>query len=305
MSIPLHIATLIMKYSNRSSHFGGQLCNTPSVIKAEDGQISIATRRAFEDGHSFFERFDDTFNVNDLAGKDVLDIGSGCGGRTAYYLLHGNPRSITGLDISQLRSSIAQDSVKRLGTDDRISFAVGFGETLPFKDESFDLILSYDVFEHVDDLPHVLQECYRVLRNGGHLVALFPPYFGPRAHHLDFVTTIPFLHHVFSPKTLVDAANRILVERPALRETPLPAPEKSYLGREVLPRLNGTTERDFRKILADLPFKVEQLTLVPFGWGKSGFPRRAISKFCQTMINLPDEFQKDVFVSTIRCVLSR
>jgi SAM-dependent methyltransferase len=305
MRIGLRLATLLMKYGNRHSRFCGHDCNTPSFIQPHNDQPSIATKRAFDDGPSFFQRFEGTLSPHDFSSKDLLDIGSGCGGRTAYYQRYGNPRSIVGLDISELRAGIARRSIEQLCADNRIHFTVGVGEQLPFRDESFNGIISYDVFEHVKDLDCVLEECYRVLRPGGRLYSLFPPYYGPRAHHLDFITTLPFLHHVFAPSVLVEAANRILQEQPSLRDIPLPKPGLSYLGREVLPRLNGTTERDFRRIVGRLPFEVEQLKLVPFGSGPGGLGRRAVRFFCGAMLRLPVPFTRDVFASTIRCVLKK
>jgi len=305
MGIGLRLATLLMKYGNRHARFCGHDCNTPSFIQPHNDQPSIATKRAFDDGPSFFQRFEGTLSPHDFSSKDLLDIGSGCGGRTAYYQRYGNPRSIVGLDISELRAGIARRSIEQLCADNRIHFTVGVGEQLPFRDESFNGIISYDVFEHVKDLDCVLEECYRVLRPGGRLYSLFPPYYGPRAHHLDFITTLPFLHHVFAPSVLVEAANRILQEQPSLRDIPLPKPGLSYLGREVLPRLNGTTERDFRRIVGRLPFEVEQLKLVPFGSGPGGLGRRAVRFFCGAMLRLPVPFTRDVFASTIRCVLKK
>jgi SAM-dependent methyltransferase len=41
-------------------------------------------------------------------------------------------------------------------------------------DESFDIILSGDVLEHVPDLDAALRECARVMRPGGRMVASFP-----------------------------------------------------------------------------------------------------------------------------------
>ena len=305
MTLEQRLATLLMKSGSTDARFGAQDCYTPEFIQPAENSISVATQRAFDDGPSFFHRFEGTLTVEELAGKDVLDIGSGCGGRTAYYLSQGAPRSIIGLVISLLRARVADTSVRRLCNDRRISFLVGFGEAMPFEDASFDIILSYDVFEHVQNLPAVLNECYRILRPGGRLIALFPPYYGPRAHHLDFVTTLPFLHHIFSPAALVKAANTILAERPWLRDSPLPEPQPSYLGRDVLPRLNGTTERDFRRILARSSFIVEQLTLVAFAWGGGKVAKQMVHRFCKTMVQLPLPFTRDLFVSTIRCILRK
>lgn len=43
-----------------------------------------------------------------------------------------------------------------------------------FEDNSFDAIISGDVFEHVPDLNKVFKECQRVLRQNGVLIATFP-----------------------------------------------------------------------------------------------------------------------------------
>ncbi len=304
MSLHLKLATFIMRSASNTARFGWRQCNTPAFVES-GSEPSIATLREFEDGLGFFRPFEGLLSVRDFNGKDVLDLGCGHGGRTAYYALEGDPRSIVGVEITPARIRVAFNSARRLCSNKGMLFAAGVGEALPFQSESFDAIVSYDVFEHVGDLQAVLRECHRVLRRGGRLYALFPPYYGPRAHHLDFVTTLPFLHHVFRPRVLVDAANRILQERPNLRDSPLPAPSRSYLGREVLPRLNGTTERDFRRLVFESPFKIDEIALLPFAWGPGGTAKRAVRAFCRVMLSLPWPFTRDLFVGTIRCILRK
>lgn len=48
------------------------------------------------------------------------------------------------------------------------------GRNLPFADESFDVVFSSNVLEHVSDLPYLLAEMRRVLRPGGVAVHLMP-----------------------------------------------------------------------------------------------------------------------------------
>jgi ubiquinone/menaquinone biosynthesis C-methylase UbiE len=305
MSLAVKLATFAMRWGNQHSYFKGQQCYTEEFVTPVAGEISIATRREFADGSSFFHHFQGLLREEELRDKEVLDLGCGHGGRTAYYLAKGHPRSITGLEISFNRVRVADQSARRICDDQSLNFATGFGETLPFKEASFDTILSYDVFEHVQDLPQVLEECFRVLKPGGTLYALFPPYYGARAHHLDFITTIPFLHHIFAPKTLVQAANQIIEERSMSRDGMLSSPVRAYQGREVLPRLNGTTEREFKKLVAHSPFEVIDITLLPFAWGPGGALKKGVRWFCQIILKWPLPFTRDVFVSTIRCILRK
>ena len=305
MNLKLRFAIWLMKWGNRHPRFGGKDCYTEAFVRPAENEISIATRREFEDGDGFFRMFEDRFGIEDLSGKDVLDLGCGHGGRTAYYVIQGRPKSIVGIEINVPRISVARSSAQMLCDDEDMFFAAGFGESMPFLEASFDSIISYDVFEHVGDLARVLDECHRVLRPGGRLYALFPPYYGPRAHHLDFITTIPFLHHMFSPGVLVDAANHILKERPELRDEPLPAPALSYNGRTVLPRLNGTTEREFHRIVGRMRFKVKEITLVPFASGPGGRLKKLVRAFCGAMLRMPLPFTRDIFVGTIRSILEK
>ncbi|MCB1491004.1 MAG: class I SAM-dependent methyltransferase [Rhodobiaceae bacterium] len=45
---------------------------------------------------------------------------------------------------------------------------------IPFPDDHFDVIVSNQVFEHIDDPPPYLREIRRVLKPGGRFLALFP-----------------------------------------------------------------------------------------------------------------------------------
>jgi SAM-dependent methyltransferase len=45
---------------------------------------------------------------------------------------------------------------------------------LSYPDESFDLIVSNDVLEHIPDPKRALKECFRVLKRGGTVLATFP-----------------------------------------------------------------------------------------------------------------------------------
>ncbi len=48
------------------------------------------------------------------------------------------------------------------------------GNTLPFQDNSFDCVLSSEVFEHIFNLDTVLQELYRILKPDGYMIVTVP-----------------------------------------------------------------------------------------------------------------------------------
>ena len=95
--------------------------------------------------HFFPERL-----LGDFEGKSVLDLGCFTGGRMIRWVEKFGFQKGTGIDINPIFKKAADLYIKRFrpGLKD-ISFVTGYGESLPFDNESFNYIISYDVFEHV------------------------------------------------------------------------------------------------------------------------------------------------------------
>lgn len=92
------------------------------------------------------------------------------------------PRSSVVLDLGAGRGFFRDTINSRFDTFLSVDF-VGFelidvvadiGGKLPFKDNSFDVVLSSNVFEHMPDTNLSLAECLRVLKPGGMLIAHTP-----------------------------------------------------------------------------------------------------------------------------------
>ena len=93
----------------------------------------------------------------------VLDLGAGAG-ELNHYSLKGRVRQLVGVDLDpRVRSNPLLDA--GLGAD---IYA------LPFRDNSFDLIFSIYVLEHVDRPSALAGEVARVLRPGGRCIFLTP-----------------------------------------------------------------------------------------------------------------------------------
>lgn len=122
-------------------HIFGLLFN-PSHIIRRSLRKAIAEQAALIDGR-------------------VLDFG--CGSKPYKSLFH-RADSYTGVDI--LISGHEH-------TESEVDFFYD-GSTLPFTDGQFDAVVSFEVFEHVFNLPQILSEIARVTRNSGSLLISVP-----------------------------------------------------------------------------------------------------------------------------------
>lgn len=106
--------------------------------------------------------------VGCLHGKKILDVG--CGDGVLAYLIHREGASVFGVDFSDLAIHYARK--KTAGSD--IAFQQGSAYALPYSDCSFDVVISSDVIEHVQDVPAYLAEIKRVVRIGGKVIISTP-----------------------------------------------------------------------------------------------------------------------------------
>ena len=111
----------------------------------------------------------------------VLDAGCGGGGMPLSLAEHAD--EVVGIDpidrFSQAGVKLANERGLR-----RLHFVRADGMALPFADQSFDLVLSHAVIEHVADAPLYLRECRRVLRAGGRIFLSTAPYLSFAGAHL-------------------------------------------------------------------------------------------------------------------------
>jgi|SRR5579859_259920 len=139
-----------------------------------------------------------------------------------------------------------------------LSSTLAGGEHLPFAEGSFDIITSYDVFEHVHDLDRVFDECMRVLKPGGRLLAIFPPFYHPGGSHLEgWVSKMPWPNFLFRRETLIRAVQDIMRER---NDGYQPHPMRP---RDKLWTLNGATIRSVKGMLRMRTFRNARMELAP------------------------------------------
>lgn len=89
----------------------------------------------------------------------ILELGSGQG--AMLHALRARGLNAVGVEISPARIAEARS---RFGD---LPIELTSGVTLPFPDAAFDLVLSFDVFEHIPDSDAHLAEVRRVLKPAG------------------------------------------------------------------------------------------------------------------------------------------
>ncbi len=96
--------------------------------------------------------------LSDQSFDRALEIGFGAG--ATQVALRDRVQDLHGIDLA-MESGIAASALRKAGV--LSSLAIADGVSLPYPAESFDLVVSFSVFEHIEDYPRALAEVKRVL----------------------------------------------------------------------------------------------------------------------------------------------
>lgn len=99
-------------------------------------------------------------------GDKILEVG--CGTGSLVFELSGQGYDVTGMDIS--RKAIVY-GLEKYGD---IKLQVQAAEELQFEDGAFDVVLSFDLLEHIAQVDRHVSEVFRVLRPGGYYLLQTP-----------------------------------------------------------------------------------------------------------------------------------
>lgn len=142
--------------------FKAQKAGSPLRAAGERVTSEVEGQSVYEHLHRYF------FAREHCRGRDVLDVASGEGYGSAY--LAQCARSVVGVDL-------AEEAVAHASSDysmPNLRYLVGNACKLTFPDASFDVVVSFETIEHLDNQQAFLKEIRRVLRPDGILIISWP-----------------------------------------------------------------------------------------------------------------------------------
>jgi 2-polyprenyl-3-methyl-5-hydroxy-6-metoxy-1,4-benzoquinol methylase len=90
----------------------------------------------------------------------LLDLGCHDGAKTLRFAIAAGASEVHGVEIVEASAQIASEHGVRVAVSD-------LNESLPYKDATFDVVVSNQVIEHLSDTDTFLREIHRVLKPSG------------------------------------------------------------------------------------------------------------------------------------------
>ncbi len=204
--------------------------------------------------------------LGDITGATVVDFGCG-DGLEAIELAQRGARHVYGVDANLGCVEIGRWYADQAGISHQVEFS------LEPPGVQVDMAISLDSFEHFADPAAILRTLSDMLKPGGVLVASFgPPWYHPLGGH--FFSVFPWAHLIFSEAALIRWREDLRDDRPATF---------AEAG------LNGMTITRFERLIAESPFDIDALEIVPI----------------RRLRRLHNRLTRELFTSTVRCRLRK
>lgn len=202
----------------------------------------------------------------------ALEIGAGTGYFSLNLMRAGLIGELTCTDISAGMLDVLQANARQLGLE-AVDSLQADAESLPFRDESFDLVIGHAVLHHLPDLDRAFSEFRRVLRPGGRIVfAGEPSFLGDR------IARVPKRAALL----LAPLWRRALHAAPAADPAHMPGDEDAD-GRELEGEvdIHAFAPADLERLttaagFTDVKLRGEELLANWFGWFNRGLEASAI-----------------------------
>jgi ubiquinone/menaquinone biosynthesis C-methylase UbiE len=176
--------------------------NSPQYLSSLKEYLKGAEGTWYYDGiyksHTDISRFfgwlDYLERYGTMTGTKTLDVGCGSGGMPIAMIKRG-AREVYGLEVDKALYDICSVRFRSITS---AQVFLGDGSTLPFESDSFDMVTSIHVIEHVSQMETFLAEIFRVLKKGGKCIIDCPNRYFPVEPH----NNIPLITYL--PKSIAD-----------------------------------------------------------------------------------------------------
>lgn len=211
-----------------------------------------------------------------LADRDVLEIGCGHGG-ISCFLAVGGAKRVVGIDLNitnlEHARGFARKIESRWGTDCRlpVEFVEMNAYSMTFPEDSFDLVVAENAFEHFSEPEKVMGESHRVLRKGGGLlVPIFSSIFSKYGLHLKHGLKLPWANLLFSERSIVRAMHRLAKDNAKIYELYPGLSDNPQTVRDLrrYKDLNEITHKKFLTMARRTGFRVQWFRPRPTQFGR-------------------------------------
>ena len=130
------------------------------------------------------------------ANMKSLEVGA-CDARTSFYLARA------GLETHAI--DLTPSHYSKEVVDSGVVCRVMSATDLDYPPDSFDIVFSYNTFEHIDDPDKALSEAIRVVKPGGFIYLQFGPVWSaPYGAHGQHAITIPYMQFLWEKELLLE-----------------------------------------------------------------------------------------------------
>lgn len=157
--------------------------------------------------------------------RDILEVSCGRGGGAYFLTKRFKPKSYIGVDFSSKSIEFCKSFYKQKG----LSFTVADAHNLPFKENSFDIVINIESAHLYKDKPRFFKQVFRVLKPKGY-----------------------FLLADLIPKTAVKQMSTLIKSRG------FKLMDSENITKKVVPALDYDNEQKLKMIKQEVPFLLQK-----------------------------------------------
>lgn len=240
---------------------------------------------------SLRDQFEAFFDWNLIKNKRVLDLGCGTGPLSLLCAQHG-AASVIGVDLSSKSIERARAIAPN---QENLTFVLEEStQSISAPDRSVDVIVCFDVLEHVMDYEAIVREWKRILAPGGRILIWWSVWWHPYGHHMHTMIPLPWVHVFLRDESLFRICARIY-------DTPQFKPRiwhfddngnrkpNPYQGRVVFDDLNKLTIQRFDRLVTQSGLSIERKQVDPFTGSSFAALKRLLARalpdfFCSCVV---------------------